>query len=167
MLKNGRYAPPAASWTTTDVPRQRRVPSGWSAPPAGLVGASAGLWVLRRSRQWRAGPRSARRVPYARSQLEMLDADQQELSQAPEGGREAVRARLLARWNLQLAALLDLYPDAGEDLLALIEELAGSEGEGSGGHTVSAFGNVASQVVQAGGDVHTGGGDISFTPPAL
>ena len=108
-----------------------------------------------------------RRTGSAPRQLEMLDADQQELSQAPEGGREAVRARLLARWNLQLAALLDLYPDAGEDLLALIEELAGSEGEGSGGHTVSAFGNVASRVVQAGGDVHTGGGDISFTPPAL
>jgi hypothetical protein len=98
--------------------------------------------------------------------LEMLDADQQELAQAPEEERDAVEARLLGRWKLQLAALLDQYPETGGELLALIESSASSAGGRSGGHVIVASGNTASQVVQAAGDVRTGGGDISFTPPA-
>lgn len=107
-----------------------------------------------------------RRAGSTPRQMEMLNADQQELAQAPEGEMEAVKARLLGRWKLQLAALLDQYPEAEEGLLALIESLAGKPAEGSSGHVVIGSGNIASQVVQSAGDVHTGGGNISFTPPA-
>jgi hypothetical protein len=97
--------------------------------------------------------------------LEMIDADQQQLIQVPEADQEAVRARLLSRWQLQLAAFLDQYPETAEDLIALIEYSAGGAGDRSGGHSLAAFGNTASQIVQAAGDVRTGGGDISFIPP--
>jgi hypothetical protein len=106
-----------------------------------------------------------RRADSTSRHLEMIDADQRQLIQVPEADQEVVRARLLSRWQLQLAAFLDQYPEAEEDLIALIESSAIGTADQSGGHSLVAFGNTASQVVQAAGDVSTGGGDISFTPP--
>jgi hypothetical protein len=101
----------------------------------------------------------------ATRQLDMIDADRRELIQASEAEKEAVRGRLLGRWMVQLGALLDQYPEAGKELLALIDASASSASEGATRHSLTAFGNTSSQIVQAGENIQTGGGDFTFTPP--
>jgi hypothetical protein len=106
-----------------------------------------------------------RRAGSASRHLEMIDADRQQLIQVTEAEQETVRARLVSRWQLQLGAFLEQYPEAGEDLVVLIESSSGGSGN-QDVHSLAAFGNTSSQIVQAAGDIRTGGGDISLTPPA-
>lgn len=99
-------------------------------------------------------------------QLEMLDADQQDLSQASAAERDALRTRILNRWQIQLSAILEQYPEIQEDLLELIEYSRSGPTAGNSGNVIIAARNKDSQIVQSAGDIQTGNGNISFKPPA-
>lgn len=96
-------------------------------------------------------------------QTEMLDEDREKLTAVPSDGRPAVEQELRQRWTIQLAALLQQHPEAADELLGLLEQTAASE-HSSPRVNLNAIGNQSSQIVQAGGDLVTGGGDIVYRP---
>ncbi|WP_432928333.1 hypothetical protein ACQPZZ_01875 [Microbispora sp. CA-135349] len=94
--------------------------------------------------------------------LDMLDQDRQQLEAVGEEHLEDVSSNLRQRWTIQLAAFLQQYPDTIVDLQCLLDQHAGQIREEVAASTFTALHNINSQVLQAGGDINTGGGDISY-----
>lgn len=94
--------------------------------------------------------------------LDMFDRDRAAISQAPADQRETLEKDLQQRWTIQIAAFLQQYPDAADDLRELLTMASTPADMGKAQATLTALNNVNSQVIQAGGDVSTGGGNISY-----
>jgi hypothetical protein len=98
----------------------------------------------------------------ASRQLELLDVARQELMRAAGSDRAAVAERLRQQWLIQLAAVLQVFPEAVEDLRSLIAQ-APPEAEGDSGARLTAQGNTNSQVIMSGGSINAG--DIHYGVP--
>jgi hypothetical protein len=90
-----------------------------------------------------------------------LDAAKEQLTAAPPGDAETVRAALAAQWETRFSDLLADHPDVGPDLAALVKEIkptvtASDHGVAAGGNVTATAqgGGVAANVIH--GDVHQG-----------
>ncbi|MFF5264472.1 hypothetical protein ACFY4C_36575 [Actinomadura viridis] len=95
-------------------------------------------------------------------QTEMLDEDRELLTAAAPDQRAEIEQELSQRWTIQLAALLQQHPEVADDLLDVLAQSDELPKSGSQGTFLNAIGNQSSQIVQAGGDLNTGGGDITY-----
>lgn len=98
-------------------------------------------------------------------QISMLDQDQEKIAQADDPTRLELNKDLQARWAVLLAAFLQQYPEAREDLQSMIEAADEAPDVDAAQASLSALNNVNSQVIQALGSINTGGGSITYQSP--
>ncbi|MCX5183021.1 MULTISPECIES: hypothetical protein [unclassified Streptomyces] len=92
----------------------------------------------------------------AAQDLRLIDAARQRLVDSSESERGSMEDRLRTELMIQLAAFLQKYPDAAQDLQDLVDQV--KEANSGGGARTSVHGNTSSQVVISGGDINASGG---------
>ncbi|MFB7830099.1 hypothetical protein [Streptomyces sp. NPDC056056] len=98
----------------------------------------------------------------AERDLQVVDEARARLTQSAESERESVAEELRQALFIQLAAFLQKYPEAAEELQQLVDG-SDSADEAMRSRT-SVHHNTNSQVVISGGSLHAGG-DIAYRAP--
>lgn len=98
-------------------------------------------------------------------QISMLDEDREKIIQANDSTRPEVNKELQARWTVLLAAFLQQYPEARDDLQSMIDAADAEPDTEAAKASLSALNNVNSQVIQSLGSINTGGGSITYRSP--
>lgn len=97
--------------------------------------------------------------------LEMLDEDQSSLEQATTGEHGDIDQNLQSKWAIQIAALLQQYPEVRVDLQAMMDSASTQPDPISASANLSAINNKNSQIIQTLGNMNTGGGSINYRSP--
>jgi hypothetical protein len=95
-------------------------------------------------------------------QLALLDQDQENVSSALDEARSEISENVQARWAVLLAALVQQFPEVRAELQAMIENSEQGPDHEAAAASIRAMNNINSQIVQAGGNISTGGGSISY-----